>query len=478
MEAERRFREAVRIDPDDVGGHYGLGRLCQQEGRYDEALDAFRRCVDIAPLHLDARVQTGITHYAAADLDRAAAAFEPVLNLDPTALSAEYYLGLMERERGSLGDARRRYERVAASARAWDIESHVYLGLVCDELGRTDQAYVNFAAATSLNPLSAFARGALAQHLLRRGAYREASDEAGRALGRNRYAVDALQVRGLAELALGHVAQAESALVAARSLRATDPMTALHLARVYIAAKDLAQAERELRRAWVVRPASGEVLVARAELERARGNRALARSLLSEARQSPYDSVALDLDMIQLDVDEGRTEPALEGLAAISRRADLSAGHRFRAALLYESMGRIAEADEAMTAVLAAQPKHAEYLYRHGRLLLDAGRLDEAEEALRDLIGLYGQHSDGMNALAWLLLQRIDGSGGGAGEALRWADAAVGVDSTRAPYHDTRSRALDRLGRSGEAARAREIAARLDPAASAYTGRASGRDEP
>jgi tetratricopeptide (TPR) repeat protein len=478
VEAERRFREAVRIDPDDVGGHYGLGRLCQQQGRYGEALDAFRRCVDIAPLHLDARVQTGIAHYAAGDVEKAAAAFESVLNLDPTALSAEYYLGLMERERGSFLEARRRYERVAASARAWDIESHVYLGLVCDELGWTDQAYVNFAAAASLNPLSAFARGALAQHLLRRGAYREASDEAGRALERNRYAVDALQARGLAELALGHVAHAESALVAARSLRATDPVTALHLARVYIAANDLAQAERELRRAWVVRPASGEVLVARAELERARGNRALARSLLSEARQSPYDSISLDLDLIRLDIDEGRTEPALRALAVISRRADLPAAHRFRVALLYESLGRIAEADRAMTATLAAQPKHAEYLYRRGRLLLEAGRLDEAETTLRDLLGLYGQHSDGMNALAWLLLQRIDGSGGSAGEALRWADAAVGVDSTRASYHDTRARALDRLGRSADAAGARETAARLDPAAAAHAARASGRDEP
>ncbi len=478
VDAERRFREAVRLDPDDAGAHYGLGRLCQQEGRYVEAIDAFRRCADIAPLHLDARVQTGVAHYAAANVDRAAAAFESVLNLDPTALSAEYFLGLLERDRGSAGDARRRYERVAASARPWDIESHVYLGLICDEIGRTDQAYTNFAAAASLNPLSAFARGALAQHLLRRGAHREAADEARQALERNRYAVDVLQVLGLAELALGHVAKAESALVEARALRATDPVTALHLARVHIAAGDLARAERELRRAWTVRPASGEVLAARAELERARGNRGLARSLLSEARKSRFDPVTLDLDLIQLDVDEGRTEPALRALAVLSERSDVSAAHRFRAALLYESLGRMTETDQAMTAALAAQPKHAEYLFRYGRFLLERDRLDEAERTLRNLLGLYEKHGDGMNALAWLLLRRIDGSGGASEEALRWADAAVGVDSTRASYHDTRARALDRLGRRDEAARAWEMAARLDPASAAYAAHVAERGKP
>lgn len=91
------------------------------------------------------------------------------------------------------------------------------------------------------------------------------------------------------------------------------------------------------------------------------------------------------------------------------------------------------------------------------------------------MIGLYEKHADGMNALAWLLLRRMDGSGGGPEEALRWADAAVEVDSTRASYHDTRARVLDRLGRPDEAACAWETAARLDPANAAYAGRVSER---
>jgi tetratricopeptide (TPR) repeat protein len=468
VEAERAFLDAVKRDPDDVTTYHRLGRLYMQQGKYREALTQFGRCVELSPLHLNGRVNAGIVHYTQGDFEEAASVFRAVLNLDPTSLASEYFLGLMERDAGDLDAARERFERVVESADPWNVEGHAYLGLIYDQLGMTDKAYAEFVTALGLNPMSAFTHGALARHLLYRGASQQAVESADKALEYNEYAVEVLQVKGMAELQLGHHERAESVLVRARRLRPSDHLTALHLARVYTAQGDWIRADRELRRAWIRRPGEPEVLLARAKLETARGDFPAARELLEQLIELHPDSLAVELEMAHLEIQEGQREAAIRRLGMLSRNEAAPTHHRFRIGMLLEEIGLLEAASRELGIALERKPKNALYLYHGGEVLLRIGRFDEAESLLSRLVDLYSKHGDGKNALAWLHLQREPPRVDDPARALDLVEEAIAVDSTRAYYHDTKAEALLRMGRKEDAGRAWREAARLDPTNEKY----------
>ena len=52
------FRTAVRKDPRDWEGEYLLGVACEADGRYHEAIEAFRACLDIMSVSYDGKSNT------------------------------------------------------------------------------------------------------------------------------------------------------------------------------------------------------------------------------------------------------------------------------------------------------------------------------------------------------------------------------------------------------------------------------------
>jgi tetratricopeptide (TPR) repeat protein len=48
-EAERHFRDAIALDPIYAPGHFGLGLALQAQSRSDEAINSYRRALELRP---------------------------------------------------------------------------------------------------------------------------------------------------------------------------------------------------------------------------------------------------------------------------------------------------------------------------------------------------------------------------------------------------------------------------------------------
>lgn len=94
--AEARYREALRLDPDDrrlaYAHAFALGKL----GRYDEALAAFEALVARHPDFYEAVGAIGVLRLQRGERDRAAECFRKVLDLHPGDALARRYLDAIE----------------------------------------------------------------------------------------------------------------------------------------------------------------------------------------------------------------------------------------------------------------------------------------------------------------------------------------------------------------------------------------------
>jgi DNA-binding winged helix-turn-helix (wHTH) protein/Flp pilus assembly protein TadD len=91
--AERAFRRAIKINPDDISAHYLYGRLLARSGRLDEARDELRRARELAPISLVISTASADPDFYAGHYDRASAQYQAVLELDPTFSRARLFLG-------------------------------------------------------------------------------------------------------------------------------------------------------------------------------------------------------------------------------------------------------------------------------------------------------------------------------------------------------------------------------------------------
>lgn len=81
--AERAFRRALEIAPDDVAAHIWFSTMLALVGRGEEALRTIRRATDIDPLSASAAAQLGFVLYMQRRCDEAISACHKAIELDP-----------------------------------------------------------------------------------------------------------------------------------------------------------------------------------------------------------------------------------------------------------------------------------------------------------------------------------------------------------------------------------------------------------
>ncbi|MDQ2777001.1 MAG: tetratricopeptide repeat protein [Acidobacteriota bacterium] len=78
-DADKWFTKATGFDPVNVQGWYYLGRTKYNENRFEEAISAFNRCLDLAPKHVKAEDNIGLSLQALGRTDEALAAFRTAI---------------------------------------------------------------------------------------------------------------------------------------------------------------------------------------------------------------------------------------------------------------------------------------------------------------------------------------------------------------------------------------------------------------
>jgi len=150
-QSEQLYRRILAIGPNHFGALCGLGMLCGQSGRRDDAVWMLRHAAIVAGGSADAQMHLG-TIFAALDHSAEAIAhYENALAIDPRHAGAHNNIGVVLQRLGRLEDAVAHFEQALAIAP--DLaEARGSLGNALRALGRRDEAVAQYEQALAIRP--------------------------------------------------------------------------------------------------------------------------------------------------------------------------------------------------------------------------------------------------------------------------------------------------------------------------------------
>jgi tetratricopeptide (TPR) repeat protein len=138
-EALVRLRRAAKRRPPYAPACYELGTLCVAMDNYDEAIDAFRNGLEIAPVMPELSIELGYALLWRKRYADAKAAFARALEIAPRSAAALFGLGKAYRDNGEIAPASD-YFRRALVVRPDDPAIWLEFGLALQELGQAEPA--------------------------------------------------------------------------------------------------------------------------------------------------------------------------------------------------------------------------------------------------------------------------------------------------------------------------------------------------
>jgi len=160
---------------------HNLGAALQEEGRFDEAVEHYRRALAFKADYAPAYSNMGTALRAKGQLPEAIATYQQALALRPDYPEAHYNLANALVDQGKLDDAIDQF-RGAMQSTPGSVDVHNNLGIALASRGRTDEAIAEFLAALRLEPDSSKAHRNLGDTLASRGRQAEAIEHLRRAV--------------------------------------------------------------------------------------------------------------------------------------------------------------------------------------------------------------------------------------------------------------------------------------------------------
>ena len=150
-EAEEAFKSALKFRPDLADAHNNLAYLLLLKGNLEEAFARYREALRLAPDSAMARKGMGMTLHRMGRLEEAAAEYEQALRLNPVFGDARVQLGLIRQTQGRYPEAFRQYREALRlnpkEAAAWN-----NIGTLLFQQGKWREAAPFFRQASELDP--------------------------------------------------------------------------------------------------------------------------------------------------------------------------------------------------------------------------------------------------------------------------------------------------------------------------------------
>jgi tetratricopeptide (TPR) repeat protein len=198
-DAEREWREAVRLDPLYASPHVNLGVLFHRQNRLEEAAREEQKAIELAPRTYEAHFELGLIEIDRGDYGRAIDCLRTALQLRPGSSDALGALGAVLLQLGRLDEALPVMIDVVRG-RPQDGAARFNLGRALEERGDLDAAASQYEAATRLGPELAQAWYDLGRLRARQGRHGEAvasfEQAAARDPGSERYRMALDDARG------------------------------------------------------------------------------------------------------------------------------------------------------------------------------------------------------------------------------------------------------------------------------------------
>lgn len=149
FEALKVLEEALRLEPDFAGGHYGYGVVLEAIGDFGGAMDRYRRANEIDPAYADPVAGAASLAFRTGDFTTARAAGERALQLDAKRSGALITLAELDLAEKRPEDARARLESALARESVTPLHApsaHIRLGDALHAQGKPAEAFAAWTA--------------------------------------------------------------------------------------------------------------------------------------------------------------------------------------------------------------------------------------------------------------------------------------------------------------------------------------------
>jgi tetratricopeptide (TPR) repeat protein len=149
-DSETLWRHAVAVNPSSRA-HFNLASLSETQGKYEDAIAANRRVVEIDPQRWDAHERAARLLQKQGKIAEAVEHYRVVVRLNPNAIAARENLAAGLVNQGAVGEAVQHFRKALELAPEHN-ETRVKLGTVLAVGGRLDEAAEIFTAAAKADP--------------------------------------------------------------------------------------------------------------------------------------------------------------------------------------------------------------------------------------------------------------------------------------------------------------------------------------
>ncbi|MDC4225643.1 MAG: tetratricopeptide repeat protein [Candidatus Manganitrophus sp.] len=372
--AEEALKRAIGLNPDYLPAYFQLAGLYEQTQRFQEALDAYERIIQVNPFGETAQIGLfkknlvqGILLARAGDLDGALRLFKSASELAPDDPAAHYNIARVYQRKNDDAKAEEAFRKVVELDPQHQ-QAFLQLGNLYERQHRIEEALQAFVNAARINPNNLGGRDAQAKVPFLQGIL--------------------LAQRGKSEEALKAFQQA---------LQITrDPAQVyFNIAQVYLGKGDLENAEAALTRTLEVDPKNqgafltfGIVYERQGKLEEALRAYENAREIQPANQTGINAAVSAHTVRGKIAIGAEKLDDALaEFKSAVTLQPRNPANH-FNLALLYVRRNELSEAAEAFDQVITLNPSEEDAYLPLAEILEKSGREQEAIETYEQLISL------------------------------------------------------------------------------------------
>lgn len=155
----------TKLDPTDAENFYQVGRIYEQQNRYDLALGFMQKCAMIDKKHAKAHAEIGLMLYRTKQFNEAKKEIDIALKLSPETYSSYYYLGKILKDGKDIPGALKAFEKAQRDQEVKQkaIIEHGSCYLV---VNRYDNAAVDFQRAIDLDKTDSIPETLYARYFL------------------------------------------------------------------------------------------------------------------------------------------------------------------------------------------------------------------------------------------------------------------------------------------------------------------------